>query len=90
MISGEGAREVIRQILELAPGNKIMWSTDGHWWPESYYLGSLLAREALLDVLTSSIRTSRLAVSFAVELAQNALFHTANRVYRLGLEPPQA
>jgi hypothetical protein len=67
MISGEGGREVIRQILELAPGNKIMWSSaysylsilnpvltldlaDGHWWPESFYLGSVLAREALLDV----------------------------------------
>ena len=23
---------------------------DGHWWPESYYLGILQAREALYEV----------------------------------------
>ncbi|KAI0312031.1 amidohydrolase-domain-containing protein, partial [Amylostereum chailletii] len=88
MISTEGSRDVIRQILEVAPTNKIMWSSDGHWWPESFYLGSLLAREALLDVLTSSIRTSRLPVSAAINIARNALFHTANRVYNLGLPDP--
>ncbi|KAI0035017.1 amidohydrolase 2 [Vararia minispora EC-137] len=89
MISGDGCREVISQILELAPSNKIMWSSDGHWWPESFYLGSLMAREALLEVLTSSIRTSRLPLSWAVQLAKDALFNTANRVYDLRLTPPE-
>lgn len=26
---------------------------DGHWWPESYYLGTLQARETLLKVCCS-------------------------------------
>ncbi|KZV66417.1 hypothetical protein PENSPDRAFT_688983 [Peniophora sp. CONT] len=88
-ISAEGQRAVIREMLEMAPWSKIMWSTDGHWWPESFYLGSLLAREALLDVLTSSIRSSRLPVPAAIELAKNALFHTANKAYNLGLATPE-
>ncbi|VDB84573.1 unnamed protein product [Peniophora sp. CBMAI 1063] len=88
-ISPDGQRAVIREMLEMAPWSKIMWSTDGHWWPESFYLGSLLAREALLDVLTSTIRSSRLPVSVAVELAKNALFHTANKAYNLGLTAPE-
>lgn len=69
-ISAEGQLSVVRQMLELCPTNKIMWSSasrvdykatryvlffvvivaDGHWWPESYYLGALQAREALYRV----------------------------------------
>ncbi|EGO02862.1 hypothetical protein SERLA73DRAFT_47721, partial [Serpula lacrymans var. lacrymans S7.3] len=49
-VSAEGQRAVIRQVLELCPTNKIMWSTDGHWWPESYYLGTVQARLALFAV----------------------------------------
>ncbi|KAF8961620.1 amidohydrolase-domain-containing protein [Flammula alnicola] len=46
-VSGDGQRTIIRQVLELSPTNKIC---DGHWWPESYYLGVYQAREALFEV----------------------------------------
>lgn len=49
-VSAEGQRAVVRQVLELSPTTKIMWSTDGHWWPETYYLGTLQAREVLFEV----------------------------------------
>lgn len=49
-VSAEGQRAVVRQVLELAPTTKIMWSTDGHWWPETYYLGTIQAREILFEV----------------------------------------
>jgi hypothetical protein len=71
-VSRSGQEALIRQVLELTPTNKIMWSSepflvtflcgvetlraafahtgDGHWWPETYYLGSLQARRALSSV----------------------------------------
>ncbi|KAJ3503636.1 hypothetical protein NLJ89_g8342 [Agrocybe chaxingu] len=82
-VSAEGQRNVLRQVLELSPTNKIMWSSDGHWWPESYYLGSQQAREALYEVLAESVRRGELTEEEAVEVVQNALYRTAEKVYRL-------
>ena len=72
-VSAEGQAAVVRQVLELCPTNKIMWSSkftiwqmsnyhlltfieaDGHWWPESYYLGTIQAREVLWKVRLHSL-----------------------------------
>ncbi|KAI0085530.1 amidohydrolase-domain-containing protein [Irpex rosettiformis] len=86
-LSPEGQANVIKQVLELCPTNKILWSTDGHWWPESYYLGSIQAREALLRVLTESVQHKDMSEAQAIKIVKNALFYNANRVYNLGLEP---
>ncbi|RPD76968.1 hypothetical protein L226DRAFT_504889 [Lentinus tigrinus ALCF2SS1-7] len=86
-VSPDGQREILRQVLELAPTNKIMWSTDGHFWPESYYLGTLQARQALFEVLESSIRKWELTLPQAIGIVKRAFFENANRIYNLGLEP---
>ncbi|KAG6841395.1 hypothetical protein C0991_011559 [Blastosporella zonata] len=86
-VSAQGQRSVIRQILELAPTNKIMWSTDAHFWPESYYLGTMQAREALYEVLSEIVHAGELSEAIAVAIIQNALFHNANRFYKLNLQP---
>ncbi|KAN0120472.1 Amidohydrolase domain containing protein, partial [Russula decolorans] len=87
VVSRGGQEAVIRQLLELAPTNKIMWSSDGHWWPETYYLGSFQARRALSSVLQDAVKANELTEEEAAKVAKNILFHTANRVYRLRLEP---
>ena len=132
-VSRSGQVALIRQVLELAPTNKIMWSSelilvtfflpdgktlrapfahtgDGHWWPETYYLGSLQARRALssvriyvpicpsgsartmligrpLQVLQEAVKANELREEEAARVAKDILFHTANRVYHLDLEP---
>ncbi|KAI8972603.1 amidohydrolase-domain-containing protein, partial [Trametes punicea] len=86
-LSPDGQLQVIRQVFELAPTNKIMWSTDGHYWPESYYLGALQARQALYEVLASSIKKWELTTRQAIGIVKRALFETANEIYNLGLEP---
>ncbi|KAJ7579017.1 amidohydrolase 2 [Mycena floridula] len=86
-VSGSGQRTIIRQVLELAPTNKILWSTDGHWFPESFYLGTLQARNALYIVLAEIVSSGELTEAQAVTIVQNSLFHNANRIYRLGLTP---
>jgi predicted TIM-barrel fold metal-dependent hydrolase len=46
-LSREGQEKVIREILELCPSEKVLWSTDGHWFPETYLLAVIQLREAL-------------------------------------------
>jgi hypothetical protein len=50
MISQEGQESVIRESLELCPSEKLTWSTDGHWFPETYLLAVLQIREGLKEV----------------------------------------
>ncbi|KAI0297038.1 amidohydrolase-domain-containing protein [Multifurca ochricompacta] len=85
-VSGRGQEALIRQVLELVPTNKVMWSSDGHWWPETYYLGSYQARQALSVVLQEAVKADELTKDEAARVAKDILFHTANRVYLLGLE----
>ncbi|KAF9463301.1 amidohydrolase 2 [Collybia nuda] len=94
-VSGEGQRSIIKQVIELSPTNKILWSTDGHWWPESYYLGTVQARQALYQarigsyVFSDVVRSRELTEAQAVHIVESALFHNANAIYNLGLEPYQ-
>ncbi|KAL4072268.1 amidohydrolase 2 [Scleroderma citrinum] len=87
VVSADGQRTVIRQMLELAPTNKILWSTDGHWWPETYYLASIQSRQALYEVFADYIRREELSEPQAAIIVENMLFHNSNRVYGLGLTP---
>ncbi|KAF8154021.1 amidohydrolase-domain-containing protein [Crassisporium funariophilum] len=80
-VSKEGQRSIIRQVLELSPTNKIMWSSDGHWWPESYFLGAIQARQALYDVLSELVRSGDVTEREGVRIVENALYHNAERVY---------
>jgi hypothetical protein len=49
-VSRDGQEKIVRQILELCPWSKILWSTDGHWFPETYYLAIIQIREVLQKV----------------------------------------
>jgi len=86
-VAAHGQRDIIRQILELCPTNKIMWSSDGHWWPESFWLGITQARSVLYEVLSEMVKARDLTESQAISIVENALFWNANRVYGLGLQP---
>ena len=47
MVSQEGQESCIREALELCPSEKLTWSTDGHWFPETYLLAVIQVREGL-------------------------------------------
>lgn len=57
-VSQDGQEAAIRQILELCPWSKIIWSTDGHWFPETYILAILQIREVLTSVSPSLSNSS--------------------------------
>lgn len=85
-VSQDGQEAAIRQILELCPWSKIIWSTDGHWFPETYILAVLQIREVLESVLCEYVRKGALGWKGAIELARDVLFKNSNKLYQLGLE----
>jgi hypothetical protein len=54
MVSQEGQERVIREALELCPTEKLMWSTDGHWFPETFLLAVMQVREGMERVSHAS------------------------------------
>ncbi|KAH6720798.1 glutamine synthetase [Leptodontidium sp. MPI-SDFR-AT-0119] len=85
-LSKEGQENAVREILELCPTEKIMWSTDGHWFPETYLLAIIQVREALEVVLSEYVRDKALTVPQAIRAVQDILFTTSNDLYGLGLK----
>ncbi|KAK3326409.1 hypothetical protein B0H66DRAFT_573888 [Apodospora peruviana] len=85
-VSQDGQERLLRQILELCPWSKILWSTDGHWFPETYILAIMQMREVFEMVLCDYVRKGHIGCRAAIELVQNVLFKNANKLYHLGLE----
>lgn len=78
IVSKEGQEKVIREILELCPTKKILWSTDGRWFPETYLLAVLQVREAL--------ETVSLILSYTVSLIKaNSLSRSSVNMSAMGL-----
>ncbi|KAL2758192.1 hypothetical protein ACRALDRAFT_2097384 [Sodiomyces alcalophilus JCM 7366] len=86
-LSQDGQETALRQILELCPWSKILWSTDGHYFPETYLLAVLQIREALGKVLGEYARKHHITWNEASQLVRHVLFHNANHLYNLGLPP---
>jgi predicted TIM-barrel fold metal-dependent hydrolase len=49
MLSRDGQKTILRQALELVPGSKLLYSSDGHFFPETFYLANLQFREVWLE-----------------------------------------
>lgn len=85
MVSQYGQERVIEQALELCPSEKLLWSTDGHWFPETYLLAVVQIREGLQKVLGSYVEQGSLTTIEAVKIVEDTLFNTANQLYGLKL-----
>ncbi|KIX06217.1 uncharacterized protein Z518_04192 [Rhinocladiella mackenziei CBS 650.93] len=86
MLSREGEEAVLRQALELTPSSKILWSTDGHFYPETYWLANKHFREALEKLLTSYIAAGDVNVPQAIDMAVDIMFWNSNLLYKLDEE----
>ncbi|OUL34015.1 amidohydrolase [Nostoc sp. T09] len=80
-LSVSGMREAIRQLLELAPTSKLMYSSDAHSIPELYYLGAKWGRQLLAEVLDQAIQDSDLTVNEAEAIATAILRENALSLY---------
>lgn len=50
MVSREAQETILRESLEITPTNRLLWSTDGHFHPESFWLANRQFRQALEKV----------------------------------------
>ncbi|KAK4148009.1 uncharacterized protein C8A04DRAFT_33552 [Dichotomopilus funicola] len=85
-VSQDGQERILREILELCPWSKILWSTDGHWFPETYLLAVLQMREVFETVVCDYVRKGHIGWRAAIQLIQDILFKNANKLYHLDLE----
>ncbi len=85
-LSVNGMRSTLRQLLELAPTTKLMYSSDAHNIPELYYLGAKWGREILQQVLEESIQDGDLNIAEAEFLARIILAENARSLYLKKIE----
>lgn len=85
MVSEDGQMRVIEMALELCPSEKLTWSTDGHWFAETYLLAVIQIREAMLKVLDTYVERGSLTITEAIKVVRDVFFDTANRLYNLNL-----
>ncbi|KMZ72475.1 hypothetical protein ZOSMA_163G00200 [Zostera marina] len=89
-LSIHGMKSAIKQLFELGPLNKIMYSSDGFAFPESYYFASKNARDVIYSVLSDACDDGDLTISEAIEAVpaifrQNALnFYDFSKVIKSG------
>lgn len=83
MLSRNGQEAVLKQALELAPTSKIIWSTDGHYFPETYWLANKQFREALEKVLLGGVSAGDFSIMQAVNIAVDIMFWNSNALYKL-------
>jgi len=76
--TGRGAHRVLAELLELAPYGKVLYSSDAYGLPEFSYLGAVLFRQALGQVLGEMELPDAEADRIARLIAQG----NAERVYR--------
>lgn len=86
MISRDGQEKVLRQSLELTPWSKLLWSTDGHYFPETYWLANVQGREVMNKVLCEYVKQEDLSVLQAVQAVKDILFENSNKLYQLKLK----
>lgn len=85
-LSVAGMRNTIRQLLELIPTTKLMYSSDAHSIPELYYLGAKWGRQLLGEVLDQAIKDTDITVKEAEEIALGILRENALSLYGLRLK----
>ncbi|KAF1839752.1 extracellular developmental signal biosynthesis protein FluG [Decorospora gaudefroyi] len=86
MISRDGQKAVLRQALELVPGSKLMYSSNGRWFPEAYWLANTQFREVWFELLMEYIEKGDLTPYQAIGMTKDILFNNSNVLYDLRYE----
>ncbi|KMZ58598.1 hypothetical protein ZOSMA_75G00310 [Zostera marina] len=81
-ISVHGMKSSIKEILELAPINKVMFSSGGYAFPETFYLGVKRARDVIYSVLTDACDDGDLTIPEAIRAAEGIFNKNALNFYK--------
>ncbi|GMH30183.1 hypothetical protein Nepgr_032026 [Nepenthes gracilis] len=84
-LSIHGMISSVKELLELAPIKKVMFSTDGYAFPETFYLGAKRAREVVFSVLRDACEDGDLSISEAVEAATDIFAKNSIQFYKINM-----
>ncbi|CAB4284362.1 unnamed protein product [Prunus armeniaca] len=82
-LSVHGMISSVKELLELAPIKKVMFSTDGYAFPETFYLGAKKAREVVFSVLRDACADGDLSIPEAIEAAKDIFSQNAIQFYKI-------
>lgn len=83
-LSVRGMTAAVRQLVELAPLGKVLFSSDARMIPELTYLGALWGRRIVSSVLAEAVADRELSTEAARDAAGAILAGNARRLYGLG------
>jgi hypothetical protein len=84
--AGPAASAVLAEAMELAPFQKLLYSSDAFGLAELHYLGAVRFRRALTAVLGEWVRAGETDSDYATWIAEAMGAGNARRIY--GLAPP--
>ncbi|XP_021289768.1 protein fluG [Herrania umbratica] len=84
-LSVHGMISSVKELLELAPIKKVMFSTDAYATPETYYLGAKRAREVIFSVLRDACIDRDLSIAEAIEASKDIFVQNAIQLYKINL-----
>ncbi|KAK8491708.1 hypothetical protein V6N12_059842 [Hibiscus sabdariffa] len=84
-LSVHGMITSVKELLELAPIKKVMFSTDAYATPETYYLGVKRARDVVFSVLRDSCIDHDLSVTEAIEASKDIFTRNAIHLYKINI-----
>lgn len=82
-LSVHGMISSVKELLELAPIKKVMFSTDGYAFPETFYLGAKQAREVVFSVLRDACIDGDLTIPEAIEATKDIFAQNAIQFYKI-------
>ncbi|KAI2786469.1 Protein fluG [Penicillium oxalicum] len=83
-ISRDGQERILRESLEIASTNRLLWSTGGQIYPETFWLSNRQFRQALEKILIEYVQCGDCNIMQAKNIAKDILFNNANKLYSLG------
>ncbi|PVI03302.1 glutamine synthetase/guanido kinase [Periconia macrospinosa] len=86
MLSRDGQKNVLRDSFELVPGSKLLYSSSGKFFPETFWLANRQFREALLELTLEYIEKKDITPHQAISMTKDILFNNSNILYDLRYE----
>ncbi|KAL4924569.1 extracellular developmental signal biosynthesis protein FluG [Aspergillus undulatus] len=87
MVSRDAQESIVRESLELVPSTRLLWSTDGHFFPETFWLANKQFRDVVETVFVDYVQKGDYTNDQAMRAAVDILFYNSNRLYCLNEQP---
>lgn len=80
-LAASGGQRILLEALELAPATRVLFASDAHSRPESFFLAARLWREGLDAFLEGAMRDHRVRAAVAEDWAAQILHRTCQQLY---------